>query len=140
MMLSSPPAFRLAATPALVLALALGSCGRRDHPATAGGATSAAPIATTTTSIPTVATNAITVKDFAFGPKAVTVKAGTTITWTNADAFDHSVFDTKSNTEGAHFGPIAAHLTYSRTYNTVGAYPYFCGIHNSMTGTVIVTS
>jgi plastocyanin len=95
---------------------------------------------TTTTGLPAVSTDAVTVKDFAFGPRSISVKAGTTVTWTNQDGFDHSIVDKTSAAEGPHFGPIAGKTTYSRSYDAAGEFPYYCGIHNSMTGTVIVTS
>jgi plastocyanin len=30
--------------------------------------------------------------------------------------------------------------TFTHRFDTPGTYPYFCGVHNSMTGTVIVTN
>jgi len=129
---------RLTAVAATAVASLSGACG-------GGGSgtsptTTAAPRSATTTTIAAVATNAVTVKDFAFGPRTITVTAGTTVTWTNQDDFDHSIVDKTTNVEGPHFGPVTEPRTFSRSYPAVGAYPYFCGIHNSMTGTVIVTS
>ena len=126
------------AVAAIGLGSMLAACGGNSGPAAAPTTTTAQAI--TTTTITAVATNAVTAKDFAFGPRTITIKAGTTVTWTNGDAFDHSIVDKTTSAEGPHFGPVAGPRTYSRTYPAVGAYPYFCGIHNSMTGTVIVTS
>lgn len=80
---------------------------------------------------------AVTAKiaDFAFSPEPITVKAGGTVTWTNDDPFAHTVkakdatFDSADLVEGA---------TFRHTFSQPGSYPYICGIHNSMTGTVVV--
>src|SRR5437016_1189013 len=38
-----------------------------------------------------VATDAVSVRSFAFGPSVVTVPVGTTVTWTNTDVEQHTV-------------------------------------------------
>lgn len=79
----------------------------------------------------------VTIKNYAFGPKALTVKVGTTVSWNNTDQFDHSV----SQDDGGFTGdPIHPGATFSHTYATPGTYSYHCGIHNFMTGAVTVTS
>ena len=50
----------------------------------------AAPSTTAGPSAP-VATDKVSIKNFAFAPAAITVKAGTTVTWTNADQDPHTV-------------------------------------------------
>src|SRR4029077_8663521 len=42
--------------------------------------------------------NAVAIKNFAFAPAALTVKAGTTVTWTNQDTDAHTV--TSQNNSG----------------------------------------
>ena len=81
----------------------------------------------------------MTVRDFAFGPRAVTVKAGGTVTWTNRDDFDHAVQIDSLGVAGPKFGPQTAPATYAHRFAKPGTYAYICGVHNSMTGTVIVT-
>lgn len=111
----------LAATSVAVLAL-LGACGGDDAKS----------------STPT--TDKVAVKDFQFGPKTITVKAGTTVTWTNEDSFDHSVQIDSLSLNGASFGPQTLPTSFSHQFDKPGTYSYLCGIHNSMTGSVIVTS
>jgi plastocyanin len=96
------------------------------------GATTGAP------AVP-VAGNAVSILNFAFAPAALTVKAGTTVTWTNKDADSHTVTSTGSG------GPLnsaalATQATYSYTFTTPGTYSYLCTIHPFMTATVTVTS
>jgi plastocyanin len=78
---------------------------------------------------------AVQIKDFAFGPQSTTVKVGQSVTWTNGDSFDHTV---KSDTFDS--GNIGENKTFNHSFDTAGTFSYFCGIHNSMTGTVVVTS
>jgi plastocyanin len=83
---------------------------------------------------------AVAVKDFAFGPNTVRVTAGGTVTWTNVDEFDHSVVIDDLRIDGPKFGPQTAPASYTHRFTTAGTYPYMCGVHNSMTGTVVVTT
>jgi plastocyanin len=84
-----------------------------------------------------VSTDAVTIKDYAFSPKSITVAAGTKVTWTNKDQFAHAIKDAASGQSGA--GNIDPNSTYSHTYSTPGTYPYVCAIHPNMHGTVTVT-
>ena len=80
--------------------------------------------------------NAITIKNFAFSPTPIEVKAGATITITNADGAVHTVtadrggFDT-GNIDGG------GHATI--TIDAPGKYAYHCDIHNYMTGVIEAT-
>lgn len=78
----------------------------------------------------------VTIKGFAFGPPTLTVKAGTTVTWTNADGVAHSVVaeDTSFISDDLPTGS-----TFEQTFDEDGTFAYFCGVHPSMTGTIEVT-
>ena len=82
----------------------------------------------------------VAVRDFSFTPKTVSVAVGATVTWTNRDEFDHSIQIDRIGFAGPKFGPPAGTTTFRRTFDQPGTYPYICGVHNSMTGVVIVTS
>jgi plastocyanin len=94
------------------------------------------------------ATAAVTVEDFAYSPARLEVPAGSTITWTNADGFAHTVTSGAPGApDGAFDGPLgrpdqhdAAGTTVSATLDEPGTYPYFCDLHPSMTGTIVVTT
>ena len=79
---------------------------------------------------------AVAIADFAFAPPALTVPAGTTVTWTNDDPFGHSVV---AGDDSFASGDLAAARTFEFTFDEPGEYPYICGIHPSMIGTVTVT-
>ena len=79
---------------------------------------------------------AVDIAEFSFKPPSLTVSVGATVTWTNKDGFAHSV---KPDKDSFPTSPnIDQGKTFSHTFTKAGTYPYICGIHNSMTGTVIV--
>jgi plastocyanin len=82
--------------------------------------------------------NSVTIENFAFSPASITVKAGTTVTWTNKDSATHTVTETDSQT-GPNSGDLATGKSYSFKFDTAGTYKYHCSIHPDMTGTVTVT-
>ena len=84
-----------------------------------------------------VATDAVGIKNFAFSPATITVKAGSTVVWTNDDSIQHDVtFD-----GGGIASSVLNHSdTFSHTFPTAGTYHYICSIHPFMHGTVIVTA
>jgi plastocyanin len=77
----------------------------------------------------------VTIQDFAFSPETVTVKVGSAITWTNGDGFAHSV---KSGDGSFVSQDLQQGQSYTATFAAPGTFAYVCGIHNSMTGTVVV--
>ena len=119
---------------AIVLAACGGGAGGKSASGN-GMAGMAMPPSTAKASAP-VATNAVSITNFAFSPAAVTVTAGSTVVWTNNDSVQHDItFDG---------GGIASSVlnqndTFSHTFPTAGTYHYICSIHPFMHGTVIVT-
>ena len=79
--------------------------------------------------------NTITIKDFAFAPQPLTVKAGTTITVTNDDGTAHTVTAAKGAFDT---GDIDGGATAQITVDRPGSYSYFCDIHQYMKGTIHV--
>ena len=73
-------------------------------------------------------------KDIQFVPKDVTVKAGTTITWTNSDQVPHTV--TKEGGPGADFdsGNVDPGATFEQTFDEPGKVDYVCTIHPGQAG------
>ena len=82
----------------------------------------------------------VAIRLFAFAPTPLTVKAGTTVTWTNGDDITHTV---TSGTPAAKDGRFEARLagkqaSFRRTFSEAGTYPYFCERHPNMAGEVLV--
>lgn len=79
----------------------------------------------------------VTIDNFAFGPREITVARGTTVAWVNHDDVPHTVtssadpplFDSKA---------LDTDERYSFTFTRSGTYPYYCKVHNHMRGVVIV--
>ena len=104
---------------------------------TAAAGTSAAPTSTTTTVAKASGTADIVAVDFAFKPQNIEVTAGTKVTWTNNDTTTHQIVSKGDPFPGD--GTIDVGATYSVTFDQPGTYDYFCGIHNSMTGSIVVS-
>jgi plastocyanin len=87
--------------------------------------------------VPTVlaASRGVSVRDFAFAPKTVTIRVGDRVTWTNRDTVEHTAtarngsFDT---------GLLGQGESRSIRFNVAGTYRYICTPHPSMTATVVV--
>lgn len=84
------------------------------------------------------ATSAVTIENFAFSPANITVKKGTTVTWTNKDSTAHTVTETDGKT-GPKSGSLSKGDTYSFTFNTTGSFAYVCSFHSNMTASITVT-
>ena len=77
----------------------------------------------------------VKIDNFAFLPQRLAVKAGTTVTWMNADDSPHTV---ASNTKLFKSKALDTDDRFSFTFTTPGVYEYFCSVHPYMTGTVVV--
>lgn len=83
-----------------------------------------------------VAADAVSIQSFAFSPATVTIRTGTTLTWTNRDQDPHTV----SAMSGAFHSPtLNTGQSYQHTFTTPGRFDYLCTIHPFMTATVVVT-
>jgi plastocyanin len=108
-----------------VLALAAVGCSATN------GAADASPVATTKVDLP---------KSYKFAPAAITVTAGSTVTWTNDDNFTHSVqFLDRGLPSDPHLMQPGQTTTF--TFAKPGTYHYQCSLHpQNMKGTVTVSA
>ena len=83
-----------------------------------------------------VATDKVTIQNFAFSPASITVKKGTTVTWTNQDNTTHTV--TGDNLTGFASPNLDNGNSYSFAFNQTGTFTYHCNFHSEMQGTVTV--
>jgi plastocyanin len=107
----------------LNLAWLLAACG--DSPA--------AVITTTTTAAAVTgssqnATVNIDMSGFKYSPAEITITAGTTVVWTNKDAAKHDVVADDNSFKSPLLDKGA---TFSRRFDTVGTFGYFCSLHGS---------
>jgi plastocyanin len=72
-----------------------------------------------------------------FTPDVLTIKAGTTVTWTNESSLVHTV---TSDTDLFDSGNMSKGASFSYTFNDPGTYTYHCIPHKAyMIGTIVVT-
>jgi plastocyanin len=83
------------------------------------------------------ATTEVKIDNFTFGPAALTVAVGTTVTWTNKDDIPHTVVST-DDPKAFKSKVLDTDEKFSFTFSKAGTYPYFCSIHPKMTGKVVV--
>ena len=77
----------------------------------------------------------VKIDNFSFGPGAITIPLGTTVTWTNRDDIPHTVV----STEGVFKSKVLdTDEKFSYTFSKAGSFPYFCSVHPKMTGKVVV--
>jgi amicyanin len=79
---------------------------------------------------------AVSIDNFTFNPPTLTVKAGTTVTWTNKDDIPHGIAAAGNTIKRSN--ALDTDDKYSFTFTTPGTYQYFCYIHPHMTGTIVV--
>ena len=82
--------------------------------------------------------SAISIDNFSFTPAMLTVKAGTTVTWTNKDDLPHGI--ASSNKAFTRSKALDTDDSYSFTFTTPGTYQYFCYLHPHMVGSIVVES
>lgn len=111
---------RLAALAGLVVAVSLSACAGAASPAPS-------PVATDTVDMP---------RSYRYSPAAIEVPVGTTVTWTNSDAFTHSVRLLDGDVDLV----VRPGETTTYSFPAAGLYPYTCTFHsNDMNGSVLVT-
>ena len=83
--------------------------------------------------------NLVIIKEFKFVPQHITIKTGQTVTWENVEKRQyHSVwFEALGEDEPEDY--LFPEDTYARTFAEPGTFPYRCGPHPEMTGSVTVT-
>lgn len=90
-----------------------------------------------TTGVEPTATDKVGITEYSYMPANITVKKGTTVTWTNNDSVAHTVTSSEGSLMDS--GDMEKGDTYSVTFNEVGTFDYFCEPHPYMTGSVTVT-
>ena len=78
----------------------------------------------------------VKIANFTFDPPTLTVKAGTTVTWVNADDIPHLVSEKDGKFRSS---ALDTNDKFSQTFSTAGTVEYFCAIHPHMTGKIVVT-
>jgi plastocyanin len=77
----------------------------------------------------------VKIDNFTFNPQQITIKADTTVVWTNGDDIPHMI---ASKTGIFKSKALDTDDKFSFTFATPGTYPYFCALHPHMTGMIVV--
>jgi plastocyanin len=83
------------------------------------------------------ASGSVTIADFSFAPKTITVNVGDTVTWNNNGPTPHSA---KANDGSFDTGILKKGQSASHTFNQAGTFSYFCQPHPFMKATVVVNA
>lgn len=83
------------------------------------------------------ATQQIMMAQYAFGPGALTLHVGDTITWTNHDQAPHDV-TTTSAPVSFHSPMLSTGQSWTYTVSQPGTYAYYCSIHPDMRAQITV--
>jgi plastocyanin len=78
----------------------------------------------------------VKIANFTFDPSTLTVKAGTTVTWVNADDIPHVVLEKNGKFRSP---ALDTDDKFSQTFSATGTVEYFCAIHPHMTGKIVIT-
>jgi plastocyanin len=94
---------------------------------------------------------AFTLADKAFSPNPVNIKVGDTITWVNDDTLFHTITSGSPSSSGGETGKVfdsglsgptaltTKGKTFSHKFTEKGEFPYFCQLHPTMVGNVVVS-
>lgn len=168
---------RITALTVLVTALALGACGDDDPGINEAGSPNEGASATTTSSaapdpmqepareageadpasVTCEAGNGggggdedVAITGFTFDPGDLEIEPGESVTFSNQDPADHSVWSAERIDGDPAFESVGSDPEFrlpevlhsgdssTCTFPTAGTYEYLCGVHNSMRGTVTV--
>lgn len=86
----------------------------------------------------------VTMKNFEFAPPTVSIPAGGTVRWINADVANHQISTGVVDGDGPKpDGRISSPLLFrgdefTLTFATPSRYPYYCGVHPFMRGAIVV--
>lgn len=108
---------------------------RRDILRLAGGATLVSVAARAKAEEPAAGT-LVTIDNFSFKPALLALKAGTAVTWTNQDDIPHSIVCPALKTR-SHV--LDTGQSFAFTFEGVGDFDYFCGLHPHMKGQVKIS-
>jgi plastocyanin len=77
----------------------------------------------------------ITIKDFTFTPRTLTIPAGSKVVWVNKDEEPHKIVEVNSLFTSK---PLDTDDHFIFEFKSAGTYEFFCALHPRMTGKIIV--
>ncbi|MGQ0568260.1 MAG: cupredoxin domain-containing protein [Armatimonadota bacterium] len=80
----------------------------------------------------------IDIRDFAFEPRSLSVRAGTAVRWVNRDDASHSI--AMDGGRPGSSGTLGMGGEHTFVFREAGRFAYHCGIHPTMLGEVTVAA
>jgi hypothetical protein len=77
----------------------------------------------------------VSIKNFEFGPREITITAGQSVVWHNDDGAPHSLAF-KDGAKGTDL--LLPGAQFTRRFDDTGTHDYVCSVHPYMSGTVVV--
>jgi plastocyanin len=89
-----------------------------------------------TKTFPKLPANSIAIDNFSFEPRTLTVTPGTLVTWVNRDHVPHLIISPTSRFADSKV--LDTGHQHAARFESPGEYLYFCSIHPTMLGKIIV--
>ena len=80
----------------------------------------------------------IEIRNLAFNPAEIKIKAGSKLTWVNYDSSPHTVSSDSGEKTELNSEMLAEGDSYGHTFDYPGVYNYHCSIQKNMKGKVVV--
>ncbi len=115
----------------LILSLALFAC--QQQPEQTSSQTNVVQPAATKAVDSTSSSASVKIQNFAYDEETVTIKKGESVTWKNYDSAQHNVVSAEFESP-----LLSKDKTFTQQFNKEGTYEYYCSLHPSMRGKVVV--
>ncbi|MFC1931102.1 cupredoxin family copper-binding protein [Chloroflexota bacterium] len=80
----------------------------------------------------------VTINGLAFNPSVYTVPVGAIVVWYNNDSVTHTITARDNSFDSGNLSPGEPGDTFQYTFEQSGVFEYYCEIHPSMVGKIIV--
>lgn len=79
--------------------------------------------------------NTVSLENLSFQPGVLSISVGDEVTWTNNDSVTHTIVADDSSFQSEQ---LNSGSSFKNIFSKPGTYQYYCSIHPSMTGKIIV--
>ena len=80
----------------------------------------------------------VTIDGLAFNPAVLNVPVGTIVVWYNNDSVTHTITARDNSFDSGNLSPGEPGDTFRYTFEQSGTFEYYCKIHPSMVGKIII--
>lgn len=80
----------------------------------------------------------VDIRDFAFNPAELKIRAGTKVTWVNYDNAPHTVTSDSGGKTELNSQMLSKSDSYGHLFERAGTFPYHCNIDSNMKGKIVV--